>query len=515
MKYIDFNDVTHGFKLDMYDMIIVGAGAVGLYLATKHHDKRILIIETGAFGENEEFQSLNKVNNLGKVLSSAEWGRKRAIGGTTIKWGGQSLPFQSIDFERREWLSETKIWPVGLEDLKTSYDRVNAWMGIDTKDYRKDIEVLLKYQSLNFNQSCIDFHYSKWAKRPNFNQIIKNKNTTHIDILFNATVSKLHLSQKNISGITICNFNKLHFYDFSVPIVLANHTIESVRNLLVLNAEYNFLSPLKSKLLGSGFGEHPCMVIGQLRTSDPYKVQRKLNTQLHGMTKYGVRLSISNELIRKKKLLNISASIFNRYDEGFNPYQELFDFNNIVKLNKTFNYRSFKSLIKTTFAFVFHRFVYKHDSQIDVVVMCEQEWLYSSRIELSDSLDKLGMPIVNLNWKLSNLTSQTIIEFSKVLQNEFRKLGIGEIELVPEIVSEDFNLIENKLSDVNHQMGGAVFGLDPENSILNQNLRVHEIDNLYVISCACFPSFSHSNPTLTLLALADRIVIDFEKRSAT
>ncbi len=515
MKYIDFNDVTHGFKLDMYDMIIVGAGAVGLYLATKHHDKRILIIETGAFGENEEFQSLNKVNNLGKVLSCAEWGRKRAIGGTTIKWGGQSLPFQSIDFERREWLSETKIWPVGLEDLKDSYDRVNAWMGIDTKDYRLDIERLLDYKSLKFNSILIDFHFSKWAKRPNFNQIIKSKNTAHIDILFNTTVSKLHLIQNNIRGITICNIKKSEFYNFKVPIILANHTIESVRNLLVLNAEYNFLSPEKSKLLGSGFGEHPCIVIGQLKTLDPYKVQRKLNTQLHGKNKYGVRLSISEELIRKKKLLNISASIFNRYDEGFNPYQELFDFKNIFKPGKIFNFRSLQSILKTTFAFIFHRFIYKHGSQIDIAVMCEQEWLSSSRIELSDSRDKLGMPVVNLNWKLSNLTAETIIEFSNVLQNEFRNLGLGEIELDPAIVNEDLVLIENKLSDVNHQMGGAVFGVDAENSILNQNLRVHEIDNLYVASCACFPSFSHSNPTLTLLALADRMVIDFKKRSAT
>jgi choline dehydrogenase-like flavoprotein len=515
LNYIDLQEVDDFSNSESYDLVIVGAGAVGLYLATKYPDKRILIIESGGFGENEKYQNLNKLNNLGKILNSAEWGRKRAIGGTTIKWGGQSLPFQNIDFEDREWLTETKKWPIGLDELRDSYNRVNSWMGVDTKDYRKEIEGLLSYKPLNFNTSLIDFHFSKWATKPNFNDIIKNKKTSHIDVLYNATVSKLHMNSKSITGLTIRDFNKSIQYALAVPVILANHTIESVRSLLILNGEYKFLTPSKSPLLGAGFGEHPCMVVGELKTIQPYNVQRKLNTQLHGISKYGVRLSISDELIRKKQLLNISASIFNRYDEGFNPYQELLDFNHIFKLKKIFNFRFLKSLINTTFAFVFHRFVYKHGSSIDVTVMCEQEWLSNSRIELSENLDELGMPIINLSWKLSALTSKTVVEFSRVLHEEFKQLGLGEIILDNAIESGDLVSIENKLTDVNHQMGGAVFGSDPENSILNPNLRVHEIDNLYVATAACFPSFSHSNPTLTMLALADRMEIDFSKRSAT
>lgn len=486
-----------------------------MYLATKYHDKRILIIESGGFGENAKYQNLNKLNNLGKILNSAEWGRKRAIGGTTIKWGGQSLPFQNIDFEDREWLKETKKWPIGLDELSDRYDRVNTWMGVDTKDYRKEIEGLLNYKPLAFNASLIDFHFSKWAQRPDFNDIVKNKKTSHIDILYHASVTKLQMNAKSITSLTISDFNKSIQCELSVPIVLANHTIESVRSLLILNDEYKFLTPSKSPLLGAGFGEHPCMVVGELKTLQPYNVQRKLNTQLFGISKYGVRLSISEELIRNEQLLNISASIFNRYDEGFNPYQELLDFNNIFKLKKIFNCRFLKSLIKTTFAFVFHRFVYKHGSKIDITVMCEQEWLSDSRIELSENHDELGMPMINLYWKLSPLTSTTISKFSRVLQEEFRELGLGEIVLDKTIENEDLLGIENQLTDVNHQMGGAVFGSDPENSILNPNLRVHEIDNLYVATAACFPSFSHSNPTLTLLALADRMEIDFCRRNAT
>jgi choline dehydrogenase-like flavoprotein len=119
------------------------------------------------------------------------------------------------------------------------------------------------------------------------------------------------------------------------------------------------------------------------------------------------------------------------------------------------------------------------------------------------------MPVVNLNWKISDLTPKTIISFTKELKKEFSRLKIGELKIDASIASENYSEILSKLSDVNHQMGGAVFGNDSKLSILDKNLRVHEIENLYVASCASFPSFSHSNPTLTLLALVDKMQINF------
>ena len=48
-------------------------------------------------------------------------------------------------------------------------------------------------------------------------------------------------------------------------------------------------------------------------------------------------------------------------------------------------------------------------------------------------------------------------------------------------------------------------GATPEEGVVDGDLRVHDVDNLYVCSTAVFPSVGAVNPTLTLVAMALRL----------
>jgi choline dehydrogenase-like flavoprotein len=48
-------------------------------------------------------------------------------------------------------------------------------------------------------------------------------------------------------------------------------------------------------------------------------------------------------------------------------------------------------------------------------------------------------------------------------------------------------------------------GTDPETSVLNEDCRAHEVDNLYVVDTSFFPSISAVNPALTAMANALRV----------
>ena len=56
-----------------------------------------------------------------------------------------------------------------------------------------------------------------------------------------------------------------------------------------------------------------------------------------------------------------------------------------------------------------------------------------------------------------------------------------------------------------HQCGTAVMGTDPARSVLDPNCRAHDVDNLWVVDSACFPSSAALNPALTIAANALRI----------
>ncbi len=61
------------------------------------------------------------------------------------------------------------------------------------------------------------------------------------------------------------------------------------------------------------------------------------------------------------------------------------------------------------------------------------------------------------------------------------------------------------LSGVAHQCGTVRFGRDPASSALDLNCRAHDVDNLYVVDGAFFPSSGAVNPTLTIIANALRV----------
>ena len=56
-----------------------------------------------------------------------------------------------------------------------------------------------------------------------------------------------------------------------------------------------------------------------------------------------------------------------------------------------------------------------------------------------------------------------------------------------------------------HQAGTCRFGADPSTSVLDENCKAHELDNLYVVDTSFFPSIGAVNPALTAMANAIRV----------
>jgi choline dehydrogenase-like flavoprotein len=64
---------------------------------------------------------------------------------------------------------------------------------------------------------------------------------------------------------------------------------------------------------------------------------------------------------------------------------------------------------------------------------------------------------------------------------------------------------EIPVAGVAHQAGTCRFGKDPASSVLDENCKAHEVDNLYVVDTAFFPSIGAVNPALTAMANALRV----------
>jgi choline dehydrogenase-like flavoprotein len=74
------------------------------------------------------------------------------------------------------------------------------------------------------------------------------------------------------------------------------------------------------------------------------------------------------------------------------------------------------------------------------------------------------------------------------------------------VLSKNFYMhMSVPIAGVAHQAGTARFGHDPATSVLDEQCKAHEIDNLYVVDTSFFPSISAVNPALTAMANAIRV----------
>jgi choline dehydrogenase-like flavoprotein len=132
--------------------------------------------------------------------------------------------------------------------------------------------------------------------------------------------------------------------------------------------------------------------------------------------------------------------------------------------------------------------------------MSEQLWSKENMLSLDDnSVDRFNQRKLKVNWKIDSTTMNTVKIAYKNLKLEIMS-AFPEISKIHDCIN--FNSIsELDFSPVNHHMGGASIG-----KVVDKNLKINGITNLFVCSSAIFPTSSHSNPTLTTLALVGKML---------
>ena len=100
-------------------------------------------------------------------------------------------------------------------------------------------------------------------------------------------------------------------------------------------------------------------------------------------------------------------------------------------------------------------------------------------------------------WHWGEPERQTIESFARLLDLQWHDWGLGRLQLAP--------AWPQAVRDTFHPMGGTRMGHTPQSGVVDAQLRLHGVSNLYVASCSVFPTGGSSNPTLILMALCLRL----------
>ena len=150
------------------------------------------------------------------------------------------------------------------------------------------------------------------------------------------------------------------------------------------------------------------------------------------------------------------------------------------------------------YRYLFSKLYFSMDSKVYLQLDMEQLPKKSNCIRLTEELDHYKRNVVDINWSVSRRDVDNI----KLLSERFlKKWRLSSTIKLKKIKIKG----DSKAYDAYHPVGTCKIG-DAGVSVVDSNLKIHGIDNLWLVSTSVLPSAGTANPTFTILCLADNLV---------
>jgi hypothetical protein len=527
-----------GTGAETADITVIGAGPAGITLALEcaRSGKSVLLLESGARTRRAKAQHLSFANVVDKhthydmTLSVA-----RRLGGTSNLWGGRCQPLDPIDFTERAGLVGTH-WPIGVVDLLPFYDLACTYASCGRPLFTTSIGDPDHDQLVETNR------LERFSTIPRFQNAHRRAlSSSKVQVCLNSTVAELVLNERGfIRQIVVVGKSGKRTVLAVKDVVIACGGLESTRMLLTLQRKHPALFGGKDGPLGRYYMGH---LVGEIAdvTFVSDSIARSFDFYLDGNGSYvRRRMIISDEAQRNNHLLNCSfwpvvPTISNAaHGSGplslaylaitqtalsrllvaeavrmrhFKPEAALLphirnvikDFPNTAAYLPTFIYKKYLSRIRLPGLFILNagrRFGLSfHQEQIPDP---------NSRVWLNNDVDSTGVPQLSIDLKFERRNAEALVRSHQLLKKWFQKNQIGSLHYRhPEAELEDTVLAQ--ASHGRHQIGTARMGSDRKLAVVDKNLRVFDVPNLYVVSAAVMPTSGQAGPTLTVIALAARL----------
>jgi choline dehydrogenase-like flavoprotein len=142
---------------------------------------------------------------------------------------------------------------------------------------------------------------------------------------------------------------------------------------------------------------------------------------------------------------------------------------------------------------------YKEPRMFWIRAMAEQVPNPESRVRLMRGEDPLGMPLVALDWRITDQDRSSMQRSQVLLANGLASAGHRVESLL------EGRKLPPALSGGMHHMGTTRMDDSPRGGVVDRHCQVHDIDNLFIAGSAVFPTVGYANPTLTILAMSLRL----------
>ena len=472
------------------------------------------------------------------------WWRARMLGGRTNHWGRISLRFGPLDFKRKDSDGLGHNWPIGYDDIKPYYDKVDKLIGVfgsneglynDPDGFflpapkprlhelyyidgarKLGIPVIPARKSILTkrinDQRGVCFYCNQCDRACSIHAdfssstslIFPALNGGRVDLYTNSMVTEVTTDETGkATGVVFINkkdrsFNKLH----AKIVVLAASACSSARILL------NSTSTQHPQGLGNSSGHVGRYLHDSTGASRAAFIPELMDRDIYnedgvgGMHVYtpwwlentnldfprGYHLEIGGGMRMPSYGFGFAVNQYNKFlGEKVGGYGELL-----------------RDDIRRFFG-----------SRLSIDCRGESIAQYNNYCELDPTkVDEWGMPVLRFNYQWT----QNEIAQARHMQDTMEELleSSGGV-LLGEKPGEEENYGLTKPGEIIHEVGTTRMGAERATSVTNEFCQLHDASNVFIADAGPFVSQADKNPTWTILALAwrtsDYIVDQMSKRN--
>jgi choline dehydrogenase-like flavoprotein len=396
------------------------------------------------------------------------WERERIYGGTSAHWGGQCRPLDPITFEKREGFPG---WPIDRRDLDPYYKQAVKFCKLHADDlYPDDFSAaywakILPAQDPNLARidaemyQFVDKKYRNFATRTFDGKTIGDS----VDVILNASLLDIDHTHGAVSGLRVASMD-----DSSPPQKATEFTVRADAYVLacgaVANARQLLLSNVGNEhgLVGRYFMCHPIPTVQVVTIEKPYLTDAE-ERLMNGETPNGSKW---------KDLNGVNAG--GRFSPNAQAQRDL-------KIGGCWFQAG-------------GRYYFEMAPNPD------------SRVTLADTRDSVFcQQQTRITWGLTDRDETTYNRSTELFKAAVKERK-GDVSFA------SWETVKSHLVVNGHHIGTTRMSNEPTHGVVDANLKVHSLDNLYVAGASVYPSAGISNPTFTIVTLSIRLAEHLSKR---
>lgn len=546
---IDARTLPAGEDIDC-DLCIIGGGPAGLTLASRFIEQclNVVLVETGGEKRNAAAENLLGGTAKNSKFAPMTMYRRRVLGGASVIWGGRCVPLDRIDFGPRSFVSNSG-WPIDYDAVARYFAPATYICEAGRPDYDADIAVPSAPDYIEGFKSPIlrTNSFERFSLPTNFWQRFRGvlNVASNIRVLTHATCTNLLLESggEQIASADCATLTGQRFSVKAKRYVLAAGGVEVYRLLAASRTQRPAGIGNEYGVLGRHFMSHIEGSVASLKLRSP---RTRINWGFD-MTPDGIygrrRMTIAAEEQRRAGLLNMIVRLHHENPvlpmHGNAVLSAMFLAKSLIlpeyRRKITMTERNAVDSVSTDARFwlghlknvvvgsprlaVFMaEWIARRNlaiRKLPYVVLPSASGVYpldfnaeqapnpDSRLLLAKENDRFGVPFADVDWRMADVDVTSIANTHRLMNDELQRSGVAHLEFGGRDLESHIREVATPVGG--HHLGATRMGDDPRTSVVDADLRVHGVTNLFVASGSVFPTCGHANPTLTIIALALRL----------